>query len=115
MMHGFPKLMAGPEMWTGLGGAMGNLGITFAPALWGFLAALSEFGGGLALILGLFARPAVLMMASTMVVAATMHLSKGDGFTRSSHAIELGIVFLSLFLIGPGRFSFDHKIGKKSE
>ena len=35
-----------------------------------------------------------------MLVAAISHLSKGDGLGGASHAIELGIVFLSLILIG---------------
>lgn len=33
--HGFPKLMGGMALWSELGSAMGVLGITFAPALWG--------------------------------------------------------------------------------
>ncbi len=113
LTHGFPKLMAGPQLWAGLGGAMGNLGISVAPEFWGFMAAFSEFGGGLALIAGFLVRPAVLMMAFTMLVAATMHLSKGDGIKGASHAIEMGILFVSLFLIGPGRFSLDGLLTSK--
>ncbi len=113
MTHGFPKLMAGPQLWAGLGSAMGNFGVTFAPEFWGFMAAFSEFGGGLALIAGFLVRPTVLMMAFTMLVAATMHISKGDGIKGASHAIELGIVFVSLFLIGAGRFSLDGILASK--
>ena len=39
-----------------------------------------------------------------MIVAATMHISKGDGFTGYSHAVESGILFVSLIFIGPGRY-----------
>jgi putative oxidoreductase len=39
-----------------------------------------------------------------------MHIKNGDGFNAASHAIEAGIVFLSLILIGPGHFSLDHKL-----
>jgi putative oxidoreductase len=73
----------------------------------GEAAALSEFAGGLCLILGLFFRPACLLLAITMGVAANMHLGKGEGILAASHAIELGILFFSLLFIGPGRYSVD--------
>jgi len=107
LVHGWPKLIGGPEKWTQLGQAVSYLGIDFFPVGWGFMAALSEFGGGICLILGLYFRPACLLLAATMTVAASMHLGKGEGLLRASHAIELGIVFLSLLLVGPGRFSVD--------
>lgn len=107
VLHGAPKIMAGPETWAGLGAAMSNLGVTAVPAFWGVMAALSECGGGLCLILGVAFRPACILMAMTMGVAATYHLGKGDGVAGASHAIEDGVVFLSLILIGPGKHSID--------
>jgi putative oxidoreductase len=107
IIHGAPKLMAGPELWGGVGKAMANLGVTQWPAFWGFMAALAEAGGGACLVLGLFTRPACLMMLITMIVAATHHLAKGDGIQGASHAIEAGVVFLGLLVIGPGRYSID--------
>lgn len=109
VLHGWPKITGGSEMWTGLGGAMSNLGVTFAHPFWGFMAALAEFGGGILMILGLAFRPAALIMAFNMAVAALFHLNKGDGIQGASHAIELGIVFVSLFILGPGRYSVDRK------
>jgi len=41
-----------------------------------------------------------------------MHLQKGDPFSGYSHALELAIVFLSLFFTGPGRYSVDYNFGK---
>lgn len=108
--HGLPKLMAGPEKWVMIGGAMKNLGINFAPMFWGLMATLSEFAGGILLVLGLFTRPACFFLLNTMIVAAYMHISKGDPFVKYSHAIEAGILFLSLFFIGPGKYSVDNKI-----
>ncbi len=105
MVHGIPKLMGGPEKWKALGGAMATLGVTFAPTLWGLCAALSETVGGLLLMLGLFFRPACIVLAFTMAVALNMHVSKGDPFRVYSHALEDGIVFLSLILIGPGKYA----------
>ena len=49
-------------------------------------------------------------MLLTMTVAAAMHLGKGDGLKGASHAIEAGVVFLSLILIGPGTYSIDEKL-----
>ena len=110
IFHGLPKLQAGPEEWTKLGGALSAVGIHFAPTFMGLLAALSEFGGGILLILGLFTRPACFFMLSTMIVATMMHLKSGDPFLKYSHALEAGILFFSLLFIGPGKFSLDEKL-----
>ena len=109
LTHGGPKLMGGPAMWVKVGGAMNYVGIHAVPVFWGFMAACSEFFGGLCLILGLFFRPACMFLLITMAVAASMHFGKGDGLNVASHAIENGIVFLSLILIGPGKYSIDRK------
>ena len=50
--------------------------------------------GGIAVVLGVMFRPAALLMATTMTVAALMHLGKGDGVLGAAHAIEVGAVFL---------------------
>lgn len=107
LLHGWPKLIGGPEKWEKVGMAMQYAGVHAAPTLWGLAAAVSEFGGGFCLILGLFFRPACLMLAVTMGVAVNMHLGRGEGLMAASHAIELGIVFCSLLFIGPGRYSVD--------
>ena len=110
MLHGIPKLMAGPEMWTGLGSAMGNLGINFAPTFWGLMAAIAEGVGGLLLVLGLFFRPITLMLVFNMIGATMMHVSQGDGFMGYGHALDLLIVFAALFFIGAGKYSLDAKV-----
>ncbi len=106
VVHGWPKIAGGAQTWKSIGASMKHLGISFAPEMWGFLAAMAEFGGGILLILGFLFRPACGALAITMAVAATMHL-KTDGLATASHAIEVGIVFVSLLFIGPGRFSID--------
>src|SRR5690606_9083685 len=105
MMHGLPKLTGGAERWEAVGGAMGNLGITFFPVFWGLMAAITETFGGFLLLLGLAFRPACLLLAFTMLTAALNHLAKGDGLMGASHPIELGIVFIGLLFIGPGKYS----------
>ena len=110
MMHGFPKLSGGPDTWAKVGGSMGLIGIDFYPMLWGFMAAATEAIGGLFLLIGLFFRPVNILLLFTMIIAAVVHLSDPkQGIMDASHAIELGIVFLSLVFIGPGRYSIDKK------
>ena len=110
MGHGCPKIFGGPEKWEALGGAMKSVGIGFAPTFWGFMAAFSEFVGGALLALGLLTLPACALLLVTMVVATAMHLGKGDPFTQYSHGLEAAILFLSLILIGPGKYAVDSLI-----
>jgi putative oxidoreductase len=110
MCHGYPKIAGGPEVWARVGGAMSALGVNFGHAAMGLVAGLSECGGGLLLVLGLFTRPACFFMLSTMIVATVMHLRGGDPFVKYSHALEAGILFFSLLLIGPGKFSLDDNL-----
>ncbi len=109
MVHGLPKIMGGPEMWTGLGGSIKVIGINFLPTFWGLMAALAEGMGGFLLLLGLFFRPVNMLLAFTMLIAALVHFGKGEGIMGASHAIEVGIVFFSLIFIGPGKYSVDKK------
>ncbi|MBN2484042.1 MAG: DoxX family protein [Candidatus Omnitrophica bacterium] len=105
--HGAPKLCSGPEQWNQLGGAMGYLGITFLPTVWGFMAASAELFGGICLILGIFTRTASALLFLTMVVATVFHLGQGQGIQAATPAIENGIIFLSLICIGPGKYSLE--------
>ena len=105
--HGYPKLVAGSEAWEIIGGSMKALGIGFAPTAWGFMASSSECVGGILLVLGFFTRPACFFLLMTMIVAAIMHIGNGDPFLKYSHAMESGILFFSLILIGPGKYSLD--------
>jgi len=114
MLHGFPKIMGGPETWEQLGMAMGNLGITFAPVFWGFMAAITEFVGGIFLMLGFFHRLTALLLTITMFVATVMHISAGDPFMPAvANPIKMGIVFIGLFLMGPKTWALDNLINKR--
>lgn len=103
IMHGWGKIQA-PFNWMGPDSPV--------PGVLQFLAALSEFGGGIALIIGLLTSLAMFGLACTMAVAIYVHAGmKGDPFVGG---YELATVYLALsimfILIGPGKFSFDNKI-----
>ncbi len=113
ILHGYPKIFGGPEMWTEIGTSMQYLGIDFAPMFFGFMAGITEFFGGIFLLLGLFFRPSVILLIVVMVVATATHIGSGDPFSTYSHSIELGIVFISLLFIGPGKYNLDKKLEKR--
>ncbi len=109
MLHGYPKLLGGPEKWEAIGGAMKYVGIDFLPAVWGLLAGATETFGGFLILLGLAFRPVCLLLTFTMAIATSMHLNNNEGIMGASQAIEMGVVFLGLAFIGPGTFSVDNK------
>lgn len=108
IIHGLPKLMGGVETWTQLGSTMSMMGISFAPAFWGFMAAAAEAVGGLFIILGLLHRPVALMLVFTMIVAVLMHVMSGDPFGVYSNALKALVVFVALTITGPGKYSIDY-------
>lgn len=88
--HGADKLFGGLAQTTGF---FGSLGIP-APALSAWLVALVEFGGGLALLLGLLARPAAALLIPVMVVAVlTVHGANGFANTNIVGMGEAGPIF----------------------
>jgi putative oxidoreductase len=81
---------------------------------WAWVAALSEFGGGLLLALGLLSPLGSLAIVGTMLVAiATVHLSKGFWVTRGGYEFNLAIIggAVALALTGPGAYSLDNALG----
>lgn len=114
LAHGLPKLTQGPEIWIKLGKSMQFVGVTSYPLFWGLMSSLSESVGGSLLLIGFFFRPACLFLVINMCVATVMHFHTTPGgfyekWFVASHAIELGSLFLSLLLIGPGKFSVDRE------
>jgi len=113
-VHGWGKIMQGPELWTKIGSAMNNIGITYVHVFWGFMASLSEFGGGILLILGLFTRTASSFMAFTMVVGAINHFSKLDPWNRVIYPIEMFLILFLFIFLGGGKYSLDNLLfGRK--
>ena len=104
MLHGRPKI-ENPLAWMGAEGLPGVLQGA---------AAVAEFGGGAALVVGLLTRPFALLIAITMATAACMvHISAGHAFVAKAPAPswELAGVYFAVavqfLLTGPGRISLD--------
>lgn len=113
--HGVPKLAGGPDKWRAVGSAVSRIGIDAGHQAFGLAAALAEAGGGALLMLGLLTRLACIPLAVTMAVAASRHLVDGDGFFKgASHAIESGVVFVALFILGAGRYSADALLARRA-
>ncbi len=108
MIHGWGKIQT-PFSW--MPGAP-------VPGILQGLAALSEFGGGLALVIGLLARLGSLGLVFTMLVATSFHaFQMHDPFVNTtgqggSYELPLLYMVLALFFVinGPGKFSIDAKL-----
>ncbi len=107
-MHGWGKIQ-NPFGWMGPE--------ALVPGVFQALAAISEFGGGLAWILGLLTPLASLGIAFTMAVAFSFHaFMRGDPFVSMTGgpSSELAAVYfcitLLLIAMGPGRVSLDRKL-----
>lgn len=115
--HGAQKLFG----WFGGNGLAGTAGwlssMGMEPGLlMAILAGSAEFFGGLALVLGLLTRPAVLVAAFTMLVAIfSVHISNGlfaaDG--GYEYALTLMVALLALAVQGGGYLSIDKALSEK--
>ncbi|MGQ0553493.1 MAG: DoxX family protein [Planctomycetota bacterium] len=114
MFHGWGKIQ-NPMDWMGP-----DAGV---PGVFQALAAISEFGGGLAWTLGLLTPLASLGLLCTMAMAVRLHaFVLGDPFVAQGPgggSYELALVYLSvavlLLFAGPGSLSLDRAFfGEKS-
>lgn len=112
-VFGIMKLMGGMQVWTFLGGTLSTFGITFWPAFWGFLCMAAELGGGLLLITGLYTRFAGLIIALTMVVAATHLVVTDSAFTAVVSPVTMLLISIFFLLHGGGAFALDQRLSRQ--
>ncbi len=108
MMHGQRKLFV-----NGLDGfteTVASMGFPL-PGFFAWLAALSEFLGGICLALGVGTRYAALFVAGTMFVAAFIRHAGDSFFAREKSLFFLSIAVGTL-LTGGGRYSLDYYLRK---
>lgn len=87
----------------------------------GYLAPFVEFIAGLALVLGVGARyAALLLVAFTIMATWTSHLfwiypeaQRGQQFTQFWKNVTMTGGLLALFVTGPGRFSIDRWLSRR--
>lgn len=102
--HGMLKVVNGME---GFVMYVGALGIPF-PRIGSYLVMVTEILGGVALILGIFARWATLPLIAVMIVAIIKVTGK-NGFNVFDKGYEYNLVLIAclivIFFQGSGRFS----------
>ena len=112
VIHGLGKLgVVGTGNMDGFVAWLKDLGVPHA-ALQARMAMLSEIGGGTLLVLGLYTRPACLLLMFTMAVAGRIgHRGAGYLITNdppgAEYTINLAAICFVLLLFGPGAFSLD--------
>jgi putative oxidoreductase len=112
VVHGLGKLgLVGTGSMQGFVAWLRELGVPYA-ALQARMAMLSELTGGTLLALGLFTRPACLLLVFTMIVAGRIgHRGAGYLITNdppgAEYTINLAVVCACFALLGPGRLSLD--------
>ena len=111
VIHGYGKLFGTAPGMTAFTGMVEKLGFP-APGLFAYLAALTEFLGGIALILGVFVPPAAALLAIVMLVAwgavKKFALPAGDA------DLSLLAISIALFMTGAGKHTIMSLMGKKN-
>jgi len=99
----------GPQEWFIQDTA--NMGFPI-PTFFAWVAVLSEFFGGILLMLGLFTRPAALLNVF-VTFTATFIYHNGDIGDSGLLSFFFMIMCLCILLFGPGKFSLDYFINRK--
>lgn len=116
--HGAQKLFGwiGGYGLEGTAGWLASIGLEPGYAL-AALAGSAEFLGGLLLIVGLFVRPAALVLAVTMVVAlVSVHLENGLFISNNGYEFALALLVISvgLALRGAGSYGVDRALTNRA-
>jgi putative oxidoreductase len=117
MAHGSQKLfgMFGGYGLEGTGQYMASLGLN-PGYLMALLSGSAEFFGGLALFLGLLARPAAVVLI-VMLVVAILSVHIHNGLFMANNGFEFGLALLgaaiAVLIEGAGRVSLDRLIASK--
>ncbi|KRW59829.1 DoxX family protein [Pseudomonas sp. TTU2014-080ASC] len=114
--HGGQKLFGlfGGYGLEGTGQWMESIGLTPGYYL-AMLSGAAEFFGGLALIVGLLARPAALALTFTMLVAIVkVHLANGLFMSNNGYEFALALMAASLAILieGAGKLSIDNALAR---
>jgi putative oxidoreductase len=76
----------------------------------GYVSALTEFLGGILLVVGLFTRFAALMVAGNMLVAL-FYVNRHQGYSGSQYTLALIALAFMILFYGAGAASMDRRMG----
>jgi putative oxidoreductase len=115
LVHGYPKVIPTGGFHThSLSAALDHSAYATAalglPHWFGTFSALTEFVGGLLLILGLLTRfTAFLVTLDLLVFLAVSDIHRG--YAGSEYPLALAAIAFLLLLTGPGKAALDRKLG----
>lgn len=119
LVHGIGKLLGvGPAATSpgNFAGFVGSLGFP-VPILFAWIVTLTESFGALFIMFGFLTRLSAAFMAINFFVATFLvHLSNGfsayqpPGSAGFEYTLFLMLISIAVILIGPGRYSIDHKL-----
>lgn len=107
--HGYAKFAGGETTLVATGSMLKYFGISGGYLALGTLAALAELLGGCLTALGLFTRIATFFAVGVLFVAMTVMFISA-GFNAGGHAMDDMIIYIGIFIMGPGRYSLDYKM-----
>lgn len=112
--HGYGKVVPGSLFHGNLlaplehsGHFVASLGV---PAWLGYVSALTEFFGGILLLLGLLTRFAAFMVAVNMTFALVL-VNRHHGYAGSEYSLALLVIALMLLFYGAGTMALDRRFG----
>lgn len=101
LVHGIPKLQmlfSGDIQFPGVMGMSPTISLA--------MAVFAEVVCSVLLLIGLFTRVTVIPLIITMLTAVFL-IHGGDPFAKQELGIHYLIVYIALFMLGGGRYSFD--------
>jgi putative oxidoreductase len=109
VVHGWGKLARGPAAAVK---AFADMGFD-PPLLWAWLSTITEFGAGVAIILGLFTRFFAAAAAIEMLIITVVYWKNGFSWLNRGYEYTLlwGLVLFAIALRGGGPYSLDRKLG----
>lgn len=84
-------------------------------SFWAYVSCYAEFLGGALLIIGLFTRPAALILTINMLVAVYFVGFKNFFLGGAAYPFLLMICFAAILLAGPTRYSIDYLLFSKKD
>jgi putative oxidoreductase len=76
----------------------------------GYVSALSEFVGGILILLGLLTRFAAFMIAVNMLFAILL-VNRHHGYAGSEYSLALFVIAIMLIFFGAGTLALDRRLG----